>query len=98
MVSEIKWTKRATNSFYSTVIYIENEWNESIAKKFVIKVSKTIELLKHNPKIGKIVYENKQIRAFVLSKQTTIFYRIKGSKIILISFFDNRLSPAKKRF
>ena len=96
MALSIKWTKRASHSFHKIVEYIEMEWDGNSAKKFVIKVSRFLESLKSNPEIGKVEVEDKGIRGYVLSKQTTILYRIKEDKIILLNFFDNKQHPKKK--
>jgi plasmid stabilization system protein ParE len=96
MALKIKWTKRASKTFYNTAEYIESEWGERSAKKFVTKVNKFLQLLKKNPKVGKIELEEKGIRGYVFSRQTTVLYRIKNDQIILLKFFDNRQYPKKK--
>jgi plasmid stabilization system protein ParE len=96
MALTIKWTKRASNTFHKTVEYIEEEWSEHSAKKFVNKVNGFLKLVKSHPQIGKIELEDQGIRGFIISRQTTVLYRIKDNKIILLKFFDNRQHPRKK--
>ena len=96
MALSINWTKRATQSFHKTTDYIEKKWGENIAKNFVLDLNRFLNLLSNNPEIGKLEIEDKGIRAYVSSKQTTILYRIKGDKIILLNLFDNRQHPLKK--
>jgi len=96
MALEIKWTKRATYSFYNTIDYLEEEWSERSARKFVQIVNRFLHTLQEQPEIGKIEVAEKGIRGFVLSRQNTVFYRIKGQRIILLKFFDNRQHPSKK--
>lgn len=96
MALKIVWTKRASASFQNTVKYIENEWSERSARKFVRKVNRFLQVLEENPKIGKFELEEKGIRGFVISRQTTVFYRIQSERIILLNFFDNRQGPNKK--
>jgi len=92
----IKWTKRAEINFDKTVQYIETEWGEKSAKKFVVKVSRLLTILKTYPEIGKIEIPEKGIRSFVFSRQNTVFYRIKGESIIVLSIFDNRKDPKSR--
>lgn len=40
--------------------------------------------------------EEKEIRGFQITPQTRILYRLKGDKIIILSFFDVRQSPKIK--
>ncbi|MBA7579420.1 hypothetical protein ES708_21291 [subsurface metagenome] len=96
MALEIKWTKQATTSFYNTIDYLEEEWSERYAQKFVQIVNRFLHTLQEQPEIGKIEVAEKGIRGFVLSRQNTVFYRIKGQWIILLKFFDNRQHPSKK--
>ena len=96
MELKIKWTKRASLSFDQTVEYIEKEWGVRSTQKFIKKVTRLLNILKKQPEIGKIEIEDKGIRAFVFSRQNTVFYRIKGYKLILLKFFDNRQDPKKR--
>ena len=64
--------------------------------KYINKVNTFLKLLKENPRIGKSEIEDKGIRGYVLSRQTTVLYRIKGETIIILKFFDNRQNPKKK--
>ncbi len=96
MELKIRWTKRASSSFDKTVEYIEKEWGDRSAKKFIKKVNRLLIILKKQPDIGKLEIEDKGIRAFVFSRQNTVFYRIKSDKLILLKFFDNRQDPKKR--
>jgi len=52
--------------------------------------------LENYPEIGVVEVDDKQIRGFQLTKQTRVFYRIKGERIIILTFFDVRQHPNKK--
>jgi hypothetical protein len=58
------------------------------------KVDEIFMLLKNYPLMGQV--EHNEIRGFQLSRQTRILYRIRGNKIIVLSFFDVRQDPKKK--
>lgn len=92
----IFWTKRAFNNLKPVLSYLIEEWSEKTAKNFVKKLDKFLIVLEKNPEIGKIELIDKEIRAFVLTRQNTIFYRIKKDKIIILQIFDNRMNPKKK--
>jgi plasmid stabilization system protein ParE len=55
-----------------------------------------LDLLEDFPEIGAVEVVEKQIRGFQLTKQTMVFYRTKGEKIIILTFFDVRQDPRKK--
>lgn len=93
---KIRWTIRASDSFHKTVDYIEEEWGERSAIKFINTINEFLATLEVYPEIGKMEIQEKGIRGFVISRQTTVLYRIKSETIILLKFFDNRQHPIKR--
>jgi len=98
MALDIHWSKRADKKFDKIIEYLLEEWGENITRSFVRKVYDFLDILSEFPEIGTIENKEKGIRGFTIVKQVNIFYKIKGEKIILLDFFDNRQDPAKKRF
>ncbi len=49
-----------------------------------------MDLIRNNPRLFAISNKSKEIRKSVLSRQTTIYYRIIKHEIHIISLFDNR--------
>jgi plasmid stabilization system protein ParE len=96
MALTIKWTKRASDTFHKTVDYIGEEWGERSAGRFVKKVNRFLQLLNQNPRMGKTEVVDKEIRGFVISRHTSVFYRITNHHIVLLKFFDNRQNPKKR--
>ncbi|MHC1777106.1 MAG: type II toxin-antitoxin system RelE/ParE family toxin [Lentimicrobium sp.] len=88
------WTNTALKQRNSIFRY----WNErnqsnSFAKKLNIKIKGRLELLKHNPEIGKRT-DFANTRTISLGHYS-IFYQINNSKLIITSFWDNRQEPGK---
>ncbi len=98
MALEIYWTKRADKKFDRILEYLNKEWGESVARAFTKKVYEFFDILTEFPEIGTVENKEKGIRGFTIIKQVHLFYRISGNKVILLSFFDNRQHPKKKRF
>ena len=94
---KIVWTKRAQLSFDQIVDFLQNEWSVNSAIRFVQKTNHFLEILKKHPYIGSAEPVKKDLRSFVLTRQTIVFYRIKDEDIIvLLKFFDARQDPSKK--
>ena len=89
-------TRRAEKNYRSIREYIVSKWGEGVAAVFEQKALDFLDLLKDFPEIGTIEVIEKQIRGFQLTRQTRIFYRIKGQRIIILTFFDVRQDPKKK--
>jgi plasmid stabilization system protein ParE len=98
MALEIKWSKRADNSFDRIIDFIHAEWGDQVVKTFVKKTYDFLEILAEFPEIGSMQVKERGIRGFTLIKQVIVFYKIKGKSIILIDFFDTRQDPKKKKY
>lgn len=89
-------TKRVEQNYISIKIYVAKEWLQNVAAAFEEKAFDFLTLLMLFPEMGSEEVAEKQIRAFQLTKQTKVFYRIKNESIIILSFFDVRQNPIKK--
>lgn len=84
-------------NYNSVKEYISGKFGALIVEAFERKLIDFLELLKNFPELGNVEVREKGIRGFQFSKQTRIFYRIKGNKIIILTLFDVRQHPDKKR-
>jgi plasmid stabilization system protein ParE len=98
MALEIVWTTHAERKFDSLLEYLLEEWGEQVTKNFARKVYSFLDLLSEFPSLGSLENEEKGIRGFTIVKQVNLFYTIRGDKIVLLNFFDNRQNPEKKKF
>jgi len=96
MVKTIVWRRKANNEFNAIINYLQKNWNDKVTKSFVEKAYQIIEILREYPEMGTIENYEKQIRGFVITKHNTLYYRIEGDELILLSFFDNRQNPKKR--
>lgn len=87
-------TPRAEATFHSIIENIELNWGKNAVNGFIKQVDDIFELLQKHPFLGQ--GETDDIRGLQLSQQTRILYRIRGDKIIILTFFDVRQSPEKK--
>jgi len=92
MAVELKWSKRAKKSFDNIVDFIEENCSEKSAKKFVRKAEHTLTSISQNPKMF-IEIDKKNIHKGIITKQTSVFYRIYNQHIRIITFWDNRRNP-----
>ncbi len=71
----IHWSKLAEITFSEEMDFIFEKWNQNEVDKFILLVENNIENLSKNPFLGR-KSGNKNIYSFVISKQTTIFFKI----------------------
>ena len=93
MSYNLEWTSNAVNSYFEEIEFIYLKWNEKEVLKFEKLVEKELKRLSSTPSIGKLIYKN--IYSFSISKQTSIFFRIKKEvKLIeLLLFWNNQKNP-----
>lgn len=87
------WSDEALNNLKGIIDYLENRWTKREIKKFAQLLDKQLKLIEGNPFIFAESIKSNGLRKAVLSRQTTIYYRIIGYEIRIITLFDNRQNP-----
>jgi plasmid stabilization system protein ParE len=89
---KLDWTFLAEDSYFEEMEFILLKWNIKEVIKFENLVSIELKRLLENPTIGKFE-EGKY--SLLISKQTTLFYKIKEKKetIELLLFWNNQKNP-----
>ena len=94
MALKIFWTHKARLSFLAVLEYLCTEWSYDVALEFRNRVDVVLRYLSTNPNMGRkeeMLPHN--IRSYLISKNTKLFYRIVGNEMHLIKFFDTRQHP-----
>jgi plasmid stabilization system protein ParE len=91
----IFWSDESLKNLNSIIKYLELNWTEKEIKKFLDHLDKRIQLISKNPLIFPSTMKSRNIHKSVLSKQTSIFYRVSDNQIEILSIFDNRQDPNK---
>lgn len=73
--------------------YLEAEWSSEVKNNFIHKLDRTIAIIQSNPEIFPKTEVIKGLHKCVITKQTTLYYRIKGSRIDIVTIFDSRQDP-----
>ncbi len=91
---KIIWSDVAKITYFRELEFIYKKWNIKEVKKFISLVDDFIKNLKTGIIQGKTLH-NKNLRSFVISKQTTIFFDYhKNKKIIeILLFWNNSQNP-----
>jgi plasmid stabilization system protein ParE len=94
---QIRWTPEAKISYFNILDYLQTKWGTNEIKNFVEKTNFVLHQIDKNPKMFK-QSKSKNIRIGLISKQTSLFYRIKKSEIELLTFWDNRQDDKKLKY
>jgi plasmid stabilization system protein ParE len=75
--------------------YLENEWSIKARKEFLSIFTKKIKQISSQPESCMRSKEFPNLYKCVITKQTSIFYRIVSNEIEIITIIDNRQDPDK---
>jgi plasmid stabilization system protein ParE len=96
MKRAIIWSPRATEEYLDLIDYLLNKWGEKVTRKLIERIQDVLEVISERPEIYPATSKRENIRRCVVSKQTSLYYRVKTDKIELIMLFDNRRDPSKR--
>jgi plasmid stabilization system protein ParE len=94
---KIIWSDEALKNLAGIIEYLEQRWTEREIRNFSRLLDRQINLIQANPELFPISSTSNGLRKAVLTKQTTIFYRIDDLKIKIVTLFDNRQNPNKMK-
>jgi len=92
---KIIWSDEAYKNLQHIVDYLEKFWTSREIIKFARLLEKQLILIKRNPALYPYSNKSRNIHKCVLTKQTTIYYKIKDAEVHLVTLFDSRQSPDK---
>ena len=96
-MASVIWNRRASKQLQKLQEYLEQEFGINTVKTFTGKLFKFLDLLVKYPHIGTLENKTEDIRGFLLHQHTTIIYKVKQDAIYILSLFDNRQNPVKKK-
>lgn len=77
--------------------YLQEEWSVKVKLEFMAKLDKSIEQISTHPKSCPESQRFKGLHKCVVTRQTSLYYRIGKKEIEVITLFDNRQDPDKRR-
>ncbi|MBC7399094.1 MAG: type II toxin-antitoxin system RelE/ParE family toxin [Mucilaginibacter sp.] len=94
---KLKWSERALEENRILVDYLLNEWGAEITQRVTDEIDQTVIRIQNNPEHFQIVKKSKNIRRCVASPQTSIYFKVSNNAIEIITLFDNRQNPKKRK-
>ena len=95
MVETVRWSPTAEASFHQVVAYLRATWSERDAQNFVRKTDSTIRMLRIFPGLSR--KGRKGTREALVTKHNLMCFRIKGTELQIVGFWDTRQHPGKRR-
>jgi plasmid stabilization system protein ParE len=92
MKREIVLTPRAKETFIATILFIQYKWGNNSAEKFIERTYEVLDTIAQQPYIFK-AYQEENVRKGLITKHTSVIYRVVSDRIEVLFFWDNRQEP-----
>lgn len=93
---EIVFSEKARDTFQSIQMQLLDRWGIDVVIQFEKRTWDIIGKLSKSPLIFQSSETNAIIRKVVIHKNCSLFYKIRGQKVELLFFWDNRQDPIFK--
>jgi len=90
MSLEILSTQNADETFIAVYDFIEIRFGKKVADKFLEKTENIVALIAEYPLMYKATSVDVNVRIAIISKHTSLFYRVTETSVHLLYFWDNR--------
>lgn len=97
MAKEIIWSPQSESTFYKVLEYLQENWTEKEINYFLAATEKVINYIAENPLMFRKT-NKRNIHEALVTPQNLLIYKIYSNHIVLITFYDTRQSPRKKKF
>jgi plasmid stabilization system protein ParE len=97
MAYQIIWTAEADNDFHSIIHYLQQNWSDYSAEKFVARTIKKIERIAGMPYEPKLTSQP-GVQMIKLDKKNVLFFTIKNNHIVLLSIYPYKKDIRKSKY
>ena len=96
----IAWSPRALKDYYTIIDIIGEKFGDAAIQKFVRRTMAVLEHVSFNPEIFRPSEKNKNKHIALITKQTTLYFRVKPKKkdVELLLFWDTRRNPKTLKY
>jgi plasmid stabilization system protein ParE len=98
MVKKVKWQRKALLGITQIAEYLEHEFSMQTANNFVDLVYDKIDFLVKYPEVGRKSPKFKTVQFIRLGKYNNLYYRVNGTTLFILDFWDNRQDPKRKPY
>ena len=96
MVREIRWTIESVEAFEKIIEYLEFKWTPNEIKNFIDETEKVLRYISLNPKMFRKA-KKMDIHEAVITPHNLLIYKVYPTHIDLITFWDTRQNPVRRR-
>ena len=91
----VVWTDHALIELRQAISYLEQNFSDREIQQLASKIESTLSLIATQPAMYPASPQRKGVRRAVIMRFNTLYYRVEGQQIEVISFFSNRQDAEK---
>ena len=95
---KIIWTDHALDELRQTISYLEQNFSDREIERLANQIESTLALIATQPAIFPESQRRVGVRRVVILRFNSLYYRVNGQQIEILSFFSNRQDPKKIKF
>lgn len=89
----IIWTPEADSDIAQILFYLDKNWDNKVALRFLDKLDYLLFQIQTNPFQFPLFIKSYNVRKCVLSMQNSLYYQFDESNIFILRIYDNRQNP-----
>ncbi len=90
---KIIWTPEADTDIAQILFYLDKNWDNTVALRFLDKLDSLLFQIETNPFQFPLFFESQNIRKCVISMQNSLFYQFDDCNIFILRIYDTRQNP-----
>lgn len=90
----VVWSKLAQIDYWNNIDYLLENWSEKEAKYFIDRVTKVIDIIEKSPQLFQ-ESEIPNVHRVPIVSQVTLYYKLSGSTIEFLRFWNNLQDGSK---
>jgi plasmid stabilization system protein ParE len=97
MAKEIRWSQESIGAFSKIIKYLGEHWSQKEIEDLINATEIITKLISENPEMFR-KGKRKNVREALVTPHNLMIYKIYKKRIDIITFWDTRKNPRKKRF
>ncbi|MBL7902456.1 MAG: type II toxin-antitoxin system RelE/ParE family toxin [Bacteroidia bacterium] len=97
MAKQIIWTPEAEATFEKVIAYLLENWTEKEIRNFVTSTFSVIAYISEHPFMFRKT-NKRNVREALVTPHNLLIYKVYPDRIDLITFWDTRQNPLRKKF
>lgn len=97
MGKQVIWTPEAESTFESVIMYLERKWTEREIANFIEATSRIVEYITEHPRMFRKT-NKRNVHEALVTPHNLLIYKVYSTRIDLLTFWDTRQHPRKKKY